>query len=91
MLRGVMMGWQDGFNALMGVGLVVFGWMLRGLGEAIRDLRNEDKGLAEKVSTLSTRVATEYVHKGDLRELSAGLFIRLDRIEEKIDRKADKQ
>ena len=84
------MGLQEGFNALMGVGLVVFGWMLRGIGEAIRDLRNEDKGLAEKVSNLSTHMATEYVHKDDLRELSAGLFLRLDRIEEKINRKADK-
>ena len=84
------MDWQVGFNALIGVGLVVLGWMLRSLSESIRDLRKEDQALAEKVSELGKEMAVDYVHKSDLRELSAAIFKKLDRIEDKLDGKVDR-
>lgn len=84
------MDWQAAFNVVMGVGLVMLGWMLRSLSEAMRDLRNEDKNLADRVAGLSTVVATDYVRKDDFRAFADAIFSKLDRIEDKLDGKADR-
>jgi len=84
------MGWQEAFNTLVGVGLVVLGWLLKNMTDAIKDLRIKDDTLADKVSSLDTKMAGEFVHKDDLQRLSDAIFKKLDRIEEKLDRKVDR-
>lgn len=81
---------QDAFNAVIGGAGVVGGWLLKALYAEIQSLRKEDKALAREVSDLKVIVAGDYVRREDLEKLSDALFAKLDRIEGKVDRKADK-
>lgn len=58
--------------------------------DSLRDLRDADKELAEKVSKIEVLVAGEYVKHDDLDRLSDAIFKKLDRIEFKLDSKADR-
>lgn len=53
---------------------------------AIEDISLLERNLAE----YKTHVAEHYVTDNDFKSMSSALFQKLDRIEEKIDRKADK-
>ena len=76
-------------------------WMLAGFGgligffrnsiwQAIKDLQKADKELTAKVAEIEVLVAGAYVKKNDFNELSKALFSKLDRIEDKLDKKVDK-
>ena len=82
---------QDLFN--VGVGLISCfgGWLLRIIWQAIKDLQKRDAELAQKLSSVEVLVAGEYVKKRDVDKLADALFNKLDRIEDKLDKKADKQ
>lgn len=73
-----------GFGALIG-------FLLNAVWQAVKDLQNADKQLVEKVSQIEVLVAGAYVKKDDFMSHMTALFAKLDKIEDKIDRKADKQ
>ena len=66
------------------------GWVLNSLKDSIKSLQKSDTVLAEKVQGIELLVAGSYVKKDDLDKLSDVLFDKLDRIENKLDRKVDK-
>ena len=72
-----------GFGSLIGflIGIV---W------GAVKDLQTADKELTDKVASIELLVAGDYVRKSELSELQKALFSKLDRIEEKLDKKVDK-
>lgn len=84
------MDMQIAFN--IAVALVAFlgGWVLNSLRESIQSLNKSDKDLAEKVQKIEVLVAGSYVKRDDLDKLTAALFAKLDKIESKLDGKADK-
>lgn len=84
------MEWRDAFGAVVGALTLIFGWMLKNASDAIRELRADDKKIADAVAHLETKMASEFVHKDDLRQISDAIFKKLDRIEEKLDRKVDR-
>jgi len=53
-------------------------------------LRSQDSKLAEKVGNIEVLVAGQYVKRDDMDKSMTALFMKLDRIEDKIDKKADK-
>ena len=71
------------FNALM-MFLINLKW------NAIKDLRNDDKNLHQKIAEVEVLVAGMYVKKSEFDASVTALFKKLDRIEDKIDKKADK-
>lgn len=73
-------------------GLIGFfgGWVLKVVWESLTALQMADKSLADKVATIEILVAGSYVTKDDFNKTLAALFAKLDRIEDKIDRKMDK-
>lgn len=75
--------------ALAGVSGVL-GFLMRAVWTAVKDLQAADAELAEKLSRVEVVVAGEYVRKEDFDRKLDALFTKLDRIEEKLDRKADK-
>lgn len=81
---------QTLFNLL--VGLVAFfgGWVLNSLRDSIKALHTSDENLTTKVQAVELLVAGSYVKRDDLDKLSAALFQKLDKIESKLDGKADK-
>lgn len=76
-------------------------WMLAGFGgligfilnvvwQAVKDLQKADKALAERVGEIEVLVAGSYITKTDFTQVTDAIFSKLDRIEDKLDGKADK-
>ena len=63
---------------------------MKTMWESLNELRSEDARLTEKVQAIEVLVAGNYVTKSDLNVLTEALFKKLDRIESKVDNKADK-
>jgi hypothetical protein len=72
-----------GFGALIG-------FLLNAVWQAVKDLQTADKVLADKVGSIEVLVAGAYVKKDEFTDTVKALFAKLDKIEDKIDRKADK-
>ncbi len=84
------MDMQTSFN--IAVGLIAFlgGWVLNSLRENIQSLQKSDSELATKVQGIELLVAGSYVKRDDLDKLTVALFAKLDKIDAKLDGKADK-
>jgi hypothetical protein len=85
------MGWQDAFNGIAGFLIVIFGWMLRNITDSVKGLREKDDHLNDKINDHEVKVAAQYVHKDDMGSLRDAIFKKLDRIEDKLDGKADRR
>lgn len=84
------MDMQTSFN--IAVGLIAFlgGWVLNSLRENIQSLQKSDSELATQVQGIELLVAGSYVKRDDLDKLTVALFAKLDKIDAKLDGKADK-
>lgn len=72
-----------GFGALIG-------FLLNAVWQAVKDLQETDKSLASKVAEIEVLVAGAYVRKDEFTQSVNALFSKLDRIEDKLDKKVDK-
>lgn len=68
----------------------LIGFLLNAVWQAVKDLQSADKELAAKVFEIEVLVAGAYVKKDEFTSSVNALFTKLDRIEDKIDKKADK-
>ena len=81
---------QNFINMLIGAVSVLFGWILKTIWDAVKDLQESDGELADKVNRIEVLVAGEYVKREEFQGALDRLFAKLDQIEAKIDQKADK-
>ena len=81
---------QTLINWLLGGFGALIGFLLNAVWQAVKDLQKSDKEIVEKVGQIEVLVAGGYVKKNEFSDLSKALFAKLDKIEEKIDKKADK-
>jgi hypothetical protein len=81
---------QTGFNVVVGVLMTIFGWLLNTLYTTIRDLQQADEKLTDKVNRVEVLVAGNYPTRGEFDSKIDALFKKLDNIENKLDRKADR-
>ena len=81
---------QSVFNIAVGVASAVGGWWLKAIWEALRDLQSADQALAGKVASIEVLVAGTYVTRDELSRSMLAVLNKLDRIEDKLDGKADK-
>ena len=58
--------------------------------DAVQDLQTADRILAEKVNTIEVLIAGNYMSKVDFDKIAVAIFAKLDKIEDKLDRKVDK-
>lgn len=81
---------QTAFN--IAVGLIAFlgGWVLNNLKSSIEGLQKADSDLTAKVQSIEVLVAGQYVKRDDLDKLTVALFAKLDKIDAKLDGKADR-
>lgn len=84
------MDFQVGFNIIVGVCGFLGGWVLNNLRGSLSELHAADMALADKVQRIEVLVAGQYVKRDDMEKNIAALFAKLDKIEAKLDRKADK-
>ncbi len=81
---------QSLINWLVAAGGAVFGFLGKSLWEAVKDLQAADKALADKVNSIEVLVAGKYVTRDELSTAINRIVDQLDRIEEKIEKKADR-
>jgi len=81
---------QNLINYLIGAVSLLFGWVLRVVWGAVKDLQAADIKLSEKVNKIEVLVAGEYVTREEFGKSVDRLMAKLDSIENKLDQKADK-
>lgn len=81
---------QEIINWLLGGFGMLIGYVLNTIWNGLKELQAADKALAEKVASIEVLVAGDYVKKDEFNMSLNALFAKLDRIEDKIDKKADK-
>ncbi len=81
---------QTVINVLIACCGALGGWVLKSVRDSVRDLQINDKCLTDKVQAIEVLVAGSYVRRSEIEKLAEALFHKLDRIEEKLDGKADK-
>lgn len=81
---------QTLINWLLGGFGALIGFLLNAVWQAVKDLQAADKQLFEKVGQIEVLVAGAYVKKDEFMSQMNALFAKLDKIEDKIDKKADK-
>jgi hypothetical protein len=84
------MDYQAAFNIIIGLAGFLGGWILNGLRDSLKSLQLADTILAEKVQSIEVLVAGQYVKREDFADMSKALFIKLDKIYDRLDTKADK-
>lgn len=75
--------WQPYINMALASVFAVAGWFIRQVWDAVQDLKKD-------VQALEIKLPSEYVRKDDLVEALERVYKALDRIEHKLDKKADK-
>jgi hypothetical protein len=81
---------QSLINWILAVFGSIIGFLIRSLWQGLKDLRDADRELTQKVHNINLLVAGKYVLKDELNMQIAAMFQKLDRIESKLDRKVDK-
>ena len=81
---------QTLINWLLGGFGALIGFLLNAVWQAVKDLQDSDKGIASKIASIEILVAGAYVKKDEFQDNIKALFLKLDKIEDKINRKADK-
>lgn len=81
---------QQLFNVLFALVGVLGGWWMKAMWEAIKSLEQADKALGNQVADLKVLVAGGYVRTEQFDSMVKAIFAKLDRIEDKLDGKADK-
>lgn len=69
-------------------GLISF--LISRLWEAVRDLQNSDKEIADKVSSIEVLVAGKYVTQDKFDAVVNKLFEKIDKISDLLQKKADR-
>lgn len=81
---------QQLFNVLFAVVGVLGGWWMKAMWEGLSKLETADRELGRQVNDLKVLVAGDYVRSDKFDTTTKALFAKLDRIEDKLDGKADK-
>ena len=81
---------QTLINSALGLVAFLGGWVLNSLKESLTHLQDTDTALTDKVQAIELLVAGSYVKRDDLDKLSYALFAKLDRIENKMDSKVNR-
>lgn len=82
---------QLAFNVVVAISAFLGGWVLNSFKDSVKGLQAADTDLAIKVQGIEVLVAGQYVKRDELEKLGSAIFTKLDRIEGKLDGKADKQ
>ena len=80
---------QTAFNVAIGLAGALMGFVLKAVWDGLRDLKEADTRLAEKVQNIEVLVAGKYVTWDGLREIIDPFSAKLDKIMDKLDHKVD--
>jgi hypothetical protein len=70
------------------------GWWLKVIWDSLKELERADRALVDRVAAIDVLVAGSYVKRDyfeqKMESISHALFAKLDKIDEKLDKKADR-
>jgi hypothetical protein len=89
-MAGVAMD-QQLFNIAVALVGALGGWWMNTMWQSLKDLQQADKDLADKVAAIEVLVAGEYVKRDSFDRAMDRIFEKLERIDAKLDGKADKK
>lgn len=81
---------QQLFNVLFAIAGALGGWWMKAMWESVKELQHTDRALTNEVAELKVLVAGQYMKRDEFDRISNAIFAKLDRIEDKLDGKADK-
>lgn len=81
---------QDLLNWAFGILNLVIGGFMKAMWDSYKELKRTDTQLAEKVNQIEVLVAGQYVKRDDFDRVANAIFIKLDKISDKLDLKADR-
>lgn len=81
---------QNVINGLIGIVITLFGWLLKTIWNSVAALQKADEDLTEKVNRIEVLVAGEYIKRAEFQGALERLFSKLEQIDHKLDKKADK-
>ena len=81
---------QTTINWIIAAAGALLGAMLNAIWISVKDLQMADTKLADRVGEIKVLVAGSYVKRDEHHDLSKAIFAKLDRIETKMDGKADR-
>lgn len=81
---------QTYLNYLFGGINLVIGFFLKVIWDSYKELKKTDANLAEKVNSIEILVAGQYVKRDDFDRVANAIFVKLDKISDKLDLKADR-
>lgn len=82
---------QQLFNIVIGVAGALGGWWMKAMWEGLKDLQKTDHELTQQVNNLQILVAGQYMRREEFDKVGQAIFTKLDRIEDKLDKKVDKE
>jgi len=88
--QNAVVSFQTLFNIAVAIIAFTGGFVVNRLFSQLDNLTKQDKILSKEINTLNVNLPTYYVMKEDLQRLSDALFLKLDSIESKLDKKQDK-
>lgn len=80
---------QTVINVALGLISFLGGWVVKNLQDAMKSLQATDERLAAKVQSIEVLVAGQYIKREDFDRTIDALFAKLDKIESKLDMKAN--
>lgn len=84
------MDYQTALNITLSLVSFLGGYVLYSIRESIKNLQQRDSELTDKVQQIEVLVAGQYVKRDDMEKMANALFAKLDKIDSKLDNKADK-
>lgn len=78
------------FNIVAGVAGLFGSFILKTLWDQLDDVRKSHAELAKRQAETEVLVAGAYAKRDDVERLGQAIFAKLDKIESKLDQKADK-
>ena len=76
---------QDFLNWAFGIINLVLGGFIKAMWDSYKELKRVDSQLAEKVNQIEVLVAGQYVKRDDFDKVANAIFVKLDKISDKID------
>jgi len=81
---------QSYLNWAFGIVNLIIGALLKAMWDSYKELKKADVALVEKVNQIEVLVAGQYVKRDDFDRVADAIFVKLDKISDKLDKKADK-
>lgn len=78
------------FNIVAGVAGLFGSFLLKNQWDSIKEGQAYTMALAKKLAEIEVLVAGNYAKREDVDRMGAAIFLKLDKIEGKLDQKADK-